>query len=75
MKSLAHSIVWWFKINKHRANLARNCPGCTQNLNKPTKEIVHLWGWPTAPWQQLHIDYADPYFSNKFLIIVDAYSK
>ena len=40
----------------------------------PAKEYGS-WSWPTGPWQSIHIDFAGPFMSKMFLVIVDAYSR
>ena len=39
------------------------------------KAPLHPWEWATAPWQQLHIDFAGPFQNSMFLVVVDAHSK
>ena len=32
-------------------------------------------GMPSRPWNRIHIDYAGPFMSKMFLLVIDAYSK
>ena len=36
---------------------------------------LHPWEWPSKPWSQIHMDFAGPYQSYMFLVIIDAHSK
>ena len=40
-----------------------------------TKSFAKSLGWPSAPWERIHIDFAGPFMGNMFLIVVDALSK
>ena len=33
------------------------------------------WEWPAHPWQRIHIDFAGPFLSSMWLIVVDAKTK
>eukprot|EP00079_Xenopus_tropicalis_P035744 XP_017949515.1 PREDICTED: uncharacterized protein K02A2.6-like [Xenopus tropicalis] len=75
MKSLARSFVWWPGIYQQIEQLANKCHGCQQVQSMPQPAPVHLWEWPSAPWQRIHIDFAGPFLGLMFFIIVDAHSK
>ena len=36
---------------------------------------LNLWNWPTRPWARIHLDYAGPFQSHYFLVLIDAPSK
>ena len=36
---------------------------------------LHLWVWPSQPWQRVHIDFAGPIGGHTYLVLVDAHSK
>ena len=36
---------------------------------------LHPWDWPDRPWARIHADYAGPFMSKMFLLMVDAHSK
>ena len=40
----------------------------------PTKTPLHPWERATAPWKRIHIDYAGPFQTSMFLVVVDAHS-
>ncbi|KAL3966435.1 protocadherin Fat 1/2/3 [Sarotherodon galilaeus] len=75
MKSLARSYVWWPGIDCEIENMAKSCTGCQQMLRQPQTAPVHVWEWPSTPWQCIHIDYAGPFMDQMFLVVVDAHSK
>ena len=37
--------------------------------------VVIPWDWPDRPWARIHADYAGPFMSKMFLLMVDAHSK
>ena len=41
----------------------------------PSAVPVHPWEWPSSPWQQIHFDFAGPFFNSMFLVVVDAHSR
>ncbi len=75
MKSVARSYMWWPGIDKDIETQAKSCTGCQQVQHMPTPAPVHPWVWPSAPWRRIHLDFAGPFLSQMFLIVVDAYSK
>ena len=36
---------------------------------------MHLWTWPSKPWQRVHIDFAGPFLDRMYLLTVDTHSK
>lgn len=75
MKSLARSYVWWPGLDRQIEDLAKACSGCQQIQRQPKAAPLHVWEFPTSPWQRVHIDYAGPIFDKMLLVVVDAYSK
>ena len=75
MKTLAHSHIWWPKMDSAIEERAKSCTACQGNKHLPAKAHLHYWPWPTAPWERIHIDYAGPCMGKMLLIVVDAHSK
>lgn len=75
MKGLARSFVWWPGIDGQLEDVAKKCSGCQQTQKSPATAPLHVWEWPTKPWQRLHIDYAGPFLDRMYLVVVDAHSK
>ena len=75
MKSLARLHVWWPGIDKEVEETVRNCESCQSIRNRPQPVPLHPWAWPTHVWQRIHIDFAGPFHSHTFLVVVDAHSK
>ena len=75
MKSLARYYVWWPGMDKDIENIAKACSSCQSHRNAPPPAFLHPWTWPTKPWQRIHIDFAGPFLSKSFFVIVDAHSK
>ncbi|XP_055334988.1 uncharacterized protein K02A2.6-like [Paramacrobiotus metropolitanus] len=75
MKAEARSHFWWPGLDGDIERLAKKCPACTMAAKETAK--VHLQQWPVAenPWQRVHMDFACPFHSEMFLVIVDSFSK
>ncbi|XP_062405896.1 uncharacterized protein K02A2.6-like [Sardina pilchardus] len=75
MKCLARSFVWWPGIDQQLETMAKTCSGCQQTQKSPSTAPLHVWEWPSKPWQRVHIDYAGPFLDRMYLVVVDAHSK
>ena len=74
MKALARSFVWWPGLDLDIEDVVRACNACVNSQATPKTVPLLLWPWATAPWQRVHIDFAEE-SRQRFLIIVDSYSK
>ena len=74
-KELARSYVWWPRIDNDIELCVSSCSNCQQHRHQPAKAPLHPWEWPARPWQRIHIDFAGPFLSSMWLIVVDAHSK
>lgn len=74
-KSLARSYMWWPQMDKDIEQLVGNCTKCQQTRSNPPKQEGILWDRTTKPWVRLHIDFFGPFQGQRFLILVDSYSK
>ena len=75
MKALARSYVWWPGMDNDIESAVKKCHVCQEHQRMPTLAPLHPWENASKPWTRLHIDYAGPFMSKMFLIIVDTYSK
>jgi len=75
MKSIAHSHVWWPKLDHDIESLSKSCEACQSVRSAPLVAPLHPWVWPARPWQRIHVDFAGPFKGHTFLIVVDAHSK
>ena len=75
IKSLARSYVCWSNMNADLEAKVRSCEQCQSSRPPPDVAPLHPWEWPARPWSRLHLDYAGPFHSKMFLVLVDAYSK
>ena len=75
MKGLVRSRVWWPGIDADIKRLCSQCIACAQNSKDPAKSLQSGWGFPSGPWQRLHIDNAKLFNKFMWLIWIDAYSK
>lgn len=55
--------------------ITKKCLTCAANQSNPASAPSHPWETPTDPWKRIHMDFAGPFLSKMFLIVVDAYSK
>ena len=75
MKALVRSYLWWLKLDKNLEDMVKSCISCQSVKETPPVAPLHPWIWPTKPWERIHVDFAGPYQSKMFLIVVDAHSK
>ena len=75
MNNLARSRLWWPGIDADIESLCFQCVTCAQHSTNPARSTLSVWDFPSNLWQQLHIDYAGPFYGSMWLIWIDAYSK
>ena len=75
MKSLARGYVWRPKIDEDLEAEVKSCHTCQSVRHNPPLGPIHPWHWPERPWSSIHIDFAGPFLSKMFLVVVDAHSK
>ena len=75
MKAIARSYMWWSGMDKYIENQAKQCVQCQEQNSMPAVAPLHPWVWPNTPWKRIHIDFAEPFLSKMFLIVIDAHSK
>ena len=75
MKCLARSYVWWPGLDSDIISKVQGCEICQSNRSSPAKAPLHLWEWPSRPWDIVHIDHTGPFHGKLFLILIDAHSK
>ena len=74
MKGVASSVVWWLGIDKAIERI-KSCEACQSIRHSPPPAPLHPWGYPDAPWEQLHADFAGLFLGKTFLIVIDAHLK
>ena len=74
MKSLSRLHIWFPNIDKEIEKLVKTCETCEKLSNSPNKSSPHPWDWPIEPMDRVHIDFFE-FENNKFLAMVDSYSK
>jgi hypothetical protein len=75
MKALSRSFFWWPRMDEQIEEITKKCLTCAANQSNPASAPSHPWETPTEPWKRIHMDFAGPFLSKMFLIVVDAYSK
>ena len=67
--------VWWPGLETDIEESVRLCDECQLNRSNPPLAPLNPWNWPTRPWARIHLDYAGPFQSHYFLVLIDAHSK
>ena len=75
MKSLAHSHIWWPKMDVDNKLFVRNCGMSQDSANMPQASALHPWEWQGRLWFRVHMDYAGSIQGKWILVVVDAHSK
>ncbi|XP_029158172.1 uncharacterized protein K02A2.6-like [Nylanderia fulva] len=75
MKKLSRNFCWWPKIDKEIEEITKNCKACATFLNNPRIKVKHAWEAASEPFERVHIDFAGPFMSHTFLVLVDSYTK
>ena len=75
MKALARSDLWWPGLDECLGEKPKSCLSCQEVKNNPPVALLHPWIWPARPRKRLHIDFAGPFKSHMFLVVIDAHSK
>nr|XP_034970897.1 uncharacterized protein K02A2.6-like [Zootoca vivipara] len=75
MKVLAHSYVWWPKMDEAIEEWVRKCQPCQESRPAMPQAPMQPWEVTKEPWSRLHIDFAGPFQGQTFLIVVDSHSK
>ncbi|XP_065208399.1 uncharacterized protein K02A2.6-like [Planococcus citri] len=75
MKSLARSICWWPGISNDLEDLAKKCAECKLFANNPAKVNGQTWKSSEQPFERVHVDFAGPFLSLKYFVLVDSFSK
>ena len=75
MKQLARKYLWWPGLDKEIEETVKLCHSCQEASKAPPAPNPASWSWPGGPWKRLHLDFAGPYLSKIYLVMVDAYSK
>lgn len=75
MKATAKSYAWWPNIDNDIERCVKLCESCQQNRNDPPKAPRQFIEKPLNPWSTLYVDFAGPFMSKTYLIVVDAMSK
>lgn len=75
MKSLARLHAWWPQMDVDIEQRVSTCEDCRKVLPNAPKSPPNPWRWPSSPWDRIHIDFAGPFMSEMFMVVVDAHSK
>lgn len=75
MKAYARSYIWWPKMDGEIETCVKHCHTCQIHRNNPKVAPRQIIPATENPWSKLHIDFAGPYKSKIFLMVVDSMSK
>ncbi|XP_051915879.1 uncharacterized protein K02A2.6-like [Hippocampus zosterae] len=75
MKTIARQYVWWPNIDMDVEKVCKQCQTCQLEQRMPRHVPLHPWEFPGGVWRRIHIDFAGPFMSHMFMIVVDAHSK
>ena len=75
MKQLGRRYLWWPGLDKEIEETVKLYHSCQEAPKAPPAPNPASWSWPGGPRKRLHLDFAGPYLSKMYLVIVDAYSK
>ena len=59
IKIPARSFVCWPGIDQDIEDRARVCEDCVNAQSIPKSASLLYWPWVTAPWQRIHVDFAE----------------
>ncbi|KAG5895216.1 hypothetical protein JTB14_035388 [Gonioctena quinquepunctata] len=71
MQSLAKLYVFWSNIN---SDIAQEIEKCQQSRQNDRNSPLHPCGISPEPWSRLHLDYAGPFGSKMWMILIDSYT-
>lgn len=75
MKVIAHSYLWWPKLDQHLEDLAKTHIFCQAVKESRPVALLHPCIWPAKSWKRIHIDFAGPFLRKMLLMVVDAHLK
>lgn len=73
-KALACKFVWP-GLDLDAEQMCREHELCQLEQKKPQHFPLHPWKFPGESWKRIHIDFAGPFLSSMFMIVVDSYTK
>lgn len=74
-KAMARSYFWWPNIDLDIEKMCKECRTCNSVAMHPPKAPLHPWPYENKPWSRLHLDFMGPIYGNKYLIVIDSFSK
>ena len=77
-KRLLREKVWFPGIDRLTEEKIRNCCPCQASMpeSAPTPEPLKMTPLPDGPWKEVAIDFAGPYPSGEYLmVVIDEYSR
>ena len=74
MKQCARTSIWWPGIDSDITLSVQGCETCQRTAGNVAESFVS-WPTPASAWDRFHIDFAGPFWGEKWLVGVDAMSK
>ena len=69
MKNLARSYLWSPGLDADIEGKVKSCEVCQLHRATPAAAPLHPWEWPEKPWSRIHIDHAEPFMGQLFLVV------
>ena len=57
MKLLAHSYMWWPKLDHNIEEIVKSCKDCATQRSLPPVAPLHSWPWANQPMKRLYLDF------------------
>lgn len=73
MQQLARRYIWFPNLDQAIKSTSEACTTCCLHASNPKQEFSP-WPEATQPWERIHIDFAGPFFSRMWLLVVDSFS-
>jgi len=76
-KQLIRDKVWFPEIDKLEEEKVKNCLSCQASTPKsPSREPLRMTPLPSAPWKEVAVDFAGPFPSGDYIMVVtDEFSR
>lgn len=75
MKSSARGHCWCPGIDSSIEKVTIMCENCLLRRKNSPEVVKHVWEPATQAFQRMHVDFAGPFMSHYFSILVDAHFK
>ena len=75
MKGVARAYIWWPGLDDQIEGMIRTCDPCMRIQDSPSLAPLHPWVLASNQRERVHVDYAEPFEGQTYMVAVDAFSK